>query len=183
MTTVNKCDWRIAYTRKIIITLSNAINEIYKQTDFDGEEYLIDEKREIVDNLIGMAFIVAQLYVTGTIADAKLFAKSTDQIGKAFLLRKYSELIPKTNVTKMELCDAFANYYKHHEEWVRWSKNDKNQKTIEILLAVGLEEFGEVPLGKVIELLLTTEHNFTLDPLISIIIDWRSTVMDSIIEE
>ena len=75
-----------------------------------------------------------------------------------------------------------ANYIKHHEGWKNWSGNGKlrNRNTVEILRAVGIDQDGIDPIQMAIELLLPTDKNFDLEPLIWLIINWRSRVMSSI---
>jgi hypothetical protein len=80
---------------------------------------------------------------------------------------------------------VYANYYKHHEEWN--GVNSKNKDTIQTLSSAGIEVFSdkgymiEVPFGRIIDLLLTSEKGIDLTILLIIITDWRNRVMSSII--
>ncbi len=146
----------------------------------------IIEKENVIENIIGMAFLTSQTYINGTIADIKFFSIKPDEINKWLLFKKYGKLLPGNNVTSIELCYAYANYYKHHEEWK--SITGRNRDTIETLTSAGIEIFSnkgymiEVPFSRIIDLLLTTEKGIELNVLINILSEWRNLVMASIIQ-
>ncbi len=70
----------------------------------------IIEKENVIENIIGMAFLTSQTYINGTIADIKFFSIKPDEINKWLLFKKYGKLLPGNNVTSIELCYAYANY-------------------------------------------------------------------------
>src|SRR5207249_3385166 len=55
------------------------------------------------------------------------------------ILRFGSRKIGKSGRTAVEVIDAFANYFKHHEEWVgNWTKlSGQNAKTAQAIMSVG----------------------------------------------
>ena len=72
MTTFHDKDWRISSTSKIIRTLSDSINDIYRNREGEKDIYRTKEETGLIDELIGISFIVVQIYVNGTLADIKL---------------------------------------------------------------------------------------------------------------
>jgi len=178
-------DWRISYIEKIINHLSDALAEIYTTTTYEIEATRILEKERIIENIIGMGFITCQIYITGTISDANLFSEK--KLGKRELMRDNGELIPGTSVTRVELCDAYANYYKHHEDWKEI--NEKNKYTIQTLESAGIEVFNdskemiEAPFTRILEVLLPTGKGTDLSVLIPPISDWRNRTLSKILEK
>ena len=146
-------DWRISSTTRLLRTIKETINEVYTKIQNEKETYIIEDGIEFMEELLGIAFVVAQTYITGVIADAKIVAMRSKKVDKETLLRDYSEKVIDYDITKMELCDAMANYYKHHDEWNDWSKPGRHQKTISILHAVGINQFDGVPYDRVMGLL------------------------------
>jgi hypothetical protein len=179
-------DWRIVYIQKIINSFSNVLKEVYRLPieNIEGEKAL--EKERIIENIIGMTFLTSQIYISGTIADVKLFSKKHDKIKKSLLLKDFGVPLPGTSVTSVELCDAYANYYKHHEEWV--AINERNRDTIQTLTSAGIEIFSdknqmiEVPFSRIIDLLLVNKNGIDLNGLLLILSDWRNRVFASIIK-
>ena len=142
------------------------------------------EKERVIENIIGMAFLTSQIYISGTIADVKFFSRKPDKINKELFLKKFGDPLPGRNVTSIELCDAYANYYKHHEDWV--DVDSRNRKTIQILTSAGIEVVSdkrhmiEVPFSRMIDLLLATENGIELDVLLIILSNCRNRVFASI---
>jgi len=93
-------------------------------------------------------------------------------------MRTGSPNIAGANVTKVRVIDAFANYFKHHEEWpaVDWSALPPREKaTADVITAAGAEQrssrnfrAGAKALG-----------NANLDNLVAFaeaVIEWRENV-------
>jgi hypothetical protein len=177
-------DWRISYIEQIINHLRNALDEIYKTKTGEMDVNRVLEKEQIIENVIGMVFVTCQMYISGTISDANLF--SQHKLGKRELLKNNSELIPGTSITYVELCDAYANYYKHNEEWKiidKW-----NFDTIQTLESAGIKisldrnEMVEVPWTRILEILLPIEKGNDLSALLPPISDWRNRTLSKLVE-
>ncbi len=186
----NKYDWRISYIREIINSLSDVLKELY-QKPID-EISARHEKDKLIENIIGMAFLTSQIYISGTIADAKWFSQEPKNIKKKRLLEDYGKLLPGTDITSITLCDAYANYYKHNEEWIGKSIDELEQnavKTIRTLNSAGIDipleegDMVEVPFSRIIDILLTTSKGLDLSALLSILSEWRSQVMNSVLKQ
>jgi hypothetical protein len=77
----------------------------------------------------------------------------------------------------VELCDAIANYFKHHDEWRSSSATGCNQKTASVLRAAGIQENDEFPCRKTADLLWSNNDGSDLEPLLSLISNWREAVI------
>ena len=84
-------DWRKSSTARIFQALSDALREAHRDFDHAQEEYLADDIQQYAENLFGIAFVAAQVYVAGTISDAIQLAGSKAQLTKDRLLREYSD--------------------------------------------------------------------------------------------
>jgi hypothetical protein len=177
MTSFYEIDWRIASTHKILHTLSESINEINKQLDLAKEEWEIEDGVFQIEELLGVTFVVAQTYITGTVADVNRITKSPTKIKKELLLNKSNEFIIGSNITKLELCDGMANFYKHREEWTDWSIPGKNQKTIFVLNSVGIEQTDVIPFDKAVGLLWPEKKEIDHKLLATLLSEWRKQII------
>jgi hypothetical protein len=188
----NPLDWRISYFRKIINTFSDVLAEVY-QTHFENlEPNKIIEREKLIENIIGMGFLTSQIYISGTIADAKMFSQEPENITKKRLFKEYGKLLPGTDITSIALCDAYANYYKHNEEWIGKSIDQLRSnaiETIRTLNSAGIDvlpeenRMVEVPFSRIIDLLLITRKGVELSVLLSILSEWRSRVINSVLRK
>jgi hypothetical protein len=173
MTSIYEVDWRYSPTEQVLSAISVGLNEVAtKVVPVD-----IDEALEQWESLLGIAFVMAQTYITGTVSDVNKITRSSPPLKKVDLLKKFSRLISGTKVTGALLIDAIANYYKHHDEWPDWSPVGARKSTIEVLNEVGIHEHDSHPCRKAANMLLTPPDSFDLKPLFSIIVDWRKNVI------
>jgi hypothetical protein len=132
------------------------INDAAK-TD-NGEEIaeVTAEQRMLIENLLGCAFIAAQTYIELVVARTVWLRQRVKKQGHHDLkttnddkhkIIQYSDLVPNTTYSKIELINAFANYFKHHEGWlpkwddtIRQDKKYKAKYTIHIIRTVGASE-------------------------------------------
>ena len=96
-------DWRIAYIRQIINSFSKVLNEVYQMPIENIETEKRLEKERVIENIIGMAFLTSQIYISGTIADVKFFSRKPDKINKELFLKKFGDPLPGRNVTRSHL--------------------------------------------------------------------------------
>jgi hypothetical protein len=172
-------DMRISSTSQIINSISETINKVSKEMEYQKEQYFIEESILLLEDLYGITFVVAQVYITGTVSDIKTIGKGVKNISKELLLNQYSELLPGNKITKMELCDALANYCKHHDEWGNWSSSGRHQKTVSILNSVGINQFESIVFDQAIGLLWPENKNYDINQLIILLEDWRKRVVAS----
>ena len=94
-----------------------------------SEEYrdaVADEESAVIESIIGAAFVVAQTELNSVIAyvgHLHAFAKARGQVlcstdgSKPDIRRFGSPVVGQTRYTRIDLINAFANYFKHHDEW------------------------------------------------------------------
>jgi hypothetical protein len=182
MTTRYEFDWRYSSIQRIFESLSQGLKSV--EHDLDESEqsselyFDADMALDHADGLFGIAFVTAQTYITGVVSDANKVAKSGIQFKKDQLLRDYGDYLPKLTVTKLEFCDAMANYFKHHDEWANWSGTGHSQKTITILRTVGIREDDNHPCVGAANVLLPKD-DWNLAPLLQILARWRKLVIEA----
>lgn len=159
------------------------MQDIDKEMEDAHEDYQVDNGIEQIESLLGIGLVVAQTYIAGTVADANRIIKPPKRLSKETLLKLYSDNVPNTNVTQLELCDAMANYFKHHDEWSDWSAAGRHQKTIAVLRAVGIEQFGGIPFDTAMAVLWPGYKGLSLDPLVELLVNWRAKVIEACLQE
>jgi hypothetical protein len=183
MTTRYEIDWRYSSIQRIFESLSQGLKSV--EYDLDEAEqsselyFDADMALEHADGLFGIAFVAAQTYITGVVSDANKVAKLGIQLKKNQLLKDYSDFLGGLTITKLEFCDAMANYFKHHDEWAHWSSGTgQNQKTIAILRTAGIREDDSYPCVSAANILLS-EDNWDLAPLLLMLSSWREVVIEA----
>jgi hypothetical protein len=180
MTTRYELDWRHSSVQRIFESLSQGLKSVEHDLDESGQSrelyFDADMALDHADGLFGIAFVTAQVYITGAVSDANKVAKSGIQFKKDQLLRDYSDCLSGLTITKLEFCDAMANYFKHHDEWANWSGTGHSQKTISILRVVGLKEDDSYPCVSAATILLSKD-DWDLAPLLQMLSSWRAVVI------
>src|SRR5437870_3746125 len=130
-------DWRIEPLHAVIVGIDAGLAgigaRIDKELGFDGLT-----ASEHAEPLLGLGFVAAQTYVLGTAQDLNAIRRSR---GKSALDKsecyKCDAITLKETVTRIELINAVANYFKHHDEWWRgWPDRQDTQ----ILSQVGITQ-------------------------------------------
>jgi len=179
MTSIYEIDWRLNSTERILANLGNAITDLVQELDELDEQYQIDDTLELIENCLGIAFVIAQHYIIGTVSDANRIIKSHNILTKESLLRMCDDRISSSEITRMELCDAMANYYKHHEEWGKWAEAGRHQRTVSVLNSAGIKEKDIFPCGEAFALLWPGARESNLNPFVQLITSWRARVIDT----
>ena len=94
------------------------------------------------------------------------------------MLKLHSPLLDGTSITQMQLCDAIANYYKHHEEWGGWSRTRRNEETFDVLVAAGFTAVDVYHCTKAAGLLFGNSGRYC-DALFEMITVWRDAVVEN----
>lgn len=170
-------DWRFSSTKHIFQALSDGLKDVQRDFSEAQEEFEIDDALEHTESLLGIAFVTAQTYIAGTVSDAYKLKGSGRKPTKERLLKDYGDRLAGSAVTRMELCDAIANYFKHHDEWNSWSGPGCHEKTVFILRAAGIEENDDFPCRKAADILWSNNDGSDLEPLLSLISSWREAVI------
>ena len=173
----NEFDWRLDSTTAVFNAISRAILETQARFAGVNEDYETDLGIAVIEDLLGLAFVAAQAYIAGTISDARKIAKRAPSLTKQGLLRIGSATIADTTTTCMELIDAVANYYKHHDEWSCWDKPGPHQKTVEVLRCLETDDFEPFICIRAAEALHHGVEGAELQTLLSLITGWRQVVI------
>jgi hypothetical protein len=94
------------------------------------------------------------------------------------LLETGSANVAKSKYTEIQIIDAFANYFKHSDQWpLDWSKADGQSKdTIEIIQSVGAQPGSSGNMRTGAEALGCPTYN-NLDSLLDKITQWRDELV------
>jgi hypothetical protein len=170
-------DWRWSSTKRVFQALSDGLRDVRRDFDDAQEDHQLDDALEHTESLLGIAFVTAQTYIAGTVSDANKLLRGGTKITKEQLLKVYGNRLGELLVTDVELCDAIANYFKHHNEWGSWSTAGRNQKTVSILRAAGIQETDQFPCSGAADILWSNNDGPDLEPLLVIISNWRKSVI------
>jgi hypothetical protein len=163
---------------------------ITKATNSGDEEYAssaTDEECDVIEALLGIAFVAAQTEITATIARVKHlherfqrdFPRSnlTTTTGVNSNILQAANPVIKTPYTAVEILNAFANFFKHGDEWdPEWRHGTPQQlRTIAILraasavpLSTGNLRTGATALG--------IDWSLSVRGLIDIVKNWRKNL-------
>lgn len=159
-----------------------------------GYESFVDDKCEEIEGLLAVAFVVAQTHVTQVVSRAMrvldaAVASGTPLAGfgskkewKQQLLRCGSALVPQTPYTQVEVLNAFANYFKHHEEWRGpWAeiKDGLASFTVKVITAAGASQGSTGNFRSGAEALGNKTYQ-DLGAFVAIISGWRAQVTDAL---
>jgi len=126
------------------------LDTVAMKANQDWLEIVTDEETEIIENLLGTAFVVCQTHITLVVSSVKrlhkVFQKSEGrplsglEESKDKIMRLGATPMGTSAYTDIQVIDAFANYFKHLEEWPHdWTKLKRGlqQKTGDIIVSAG----------------------------------------------
>lgn len=106
---------------------SDIIDRAVESGSEDYPEIVTDEEVEIIENLLGTAFVICQTHITCVVSRAKklhtFFQVREGRVlgaldnSKSAILKRGADVIPGSAYSSIEVIDAFANYFKHRDEW------------------------------------------------------------------
>ncbi|MEK7782021.1 MAG: hypothetical protein AAB370_11030 [Verrucomicrobiota bacterium] len=130
----------------------SAIDQATKSQDADYLEAVVGDECAVLENLLGAAFVTCQAEITAVVshamrihADAKAQGhnlSSSDGTKNGIL--SIGQPIPGSTHTNVQVIDAFANYFKHCEEWDQsWTAlAGRSKQTMDVISAMGAVEYG-----------------------------------------
>jgi hypothetical protein len=133
----------------LAISKSNSlINQVETEKEASQREkdWIIDDECDIVEHLLGTAFVLCQAYITSVcsvIRKNHSIAKShgislTTTEGTRPNIMRFGFSGNNDAPSEIEIINAFANYFKHRDEWDRdWKKLKQGKETAEIIERVG----------------------------------------------
>ena len=116
----------------------------------DYADAVADEETEKIEALLGAAFILCQIHITSVVSRVitvrcffnnreKRALPGPDASDKRSILIQGAQPIHDSGYTDVQAIDAFANYFKHRDEWAPTWQGLTNiqEKTREIVYALG----------------------------------------------
>lgn len=139
--------------REAIAKCTKTIEEAETTSNEEYISFVIEEETALVENLLGTAFVLCQSYIAFVVSRVKALHKSCEKIGvqlsttdgsKTDIMRFGNQLLLGTQYSQVQAINAFANYFKHHEEWKgHWEQlKGKPAGTVQVLLETGAKQFS-----------------------------------------
>jgi hypothetical protein len=170
---VNEFDFRYDWTSVILDALESGFKIVQQKAD--AEPWLDGLwQMEHAEGVLGIAFIVAQAYILGTVEDLNRIRESEKKssVSKIDIYSDVPQLL-SNNVSSILLINSIANYYKHHDEWDSWPTN----LTGEVLGNVGIRKGTEFPCHVAAAKLWGENEIGNLKTLLEIISKWREYIL------
>jgi len=174
---MREIDSRQSSVRQILFALSQGLDANAQRVNDGGD---VDDALEYQNDLCGIAFVTAQAYITTVVADVNALRGTRSRVNKHELLELASPIVADTGLTRMQLCDTMANYYKHRDEWVDWT-DPSARRTTELLRAAGFTHGNRHLCTTVATLLFGNVEIESLVPLVDMLSSWRVAVIASAI--
>lgn len=128
---------------------SDRVDSLSDEGDVEWAEQVAEDEAETVERLVGIAFTICQVYITGIVSRVmrlhefagrfRVKLRTTDGT-KSGIVRSCSKQVAGSLISQVQLIDQGANYAKHREEWrgTEWlALSGRSRKTADALLAVG----------------------------------------------
>ncbi|MEK6325284.1 MAG: hypothetical protein AABN33_26895 [Acidobacteriota bacterium] len=151
-------------------------------------DVVIDSETEMIETHLGTAFVVCQTYVTSIVSSVMALHKFrkketgvdllTTKGNKVSIISFGSHFIKGSCYTEIQTIDAFANYFKHRDEWQQpWSTLSRpaQRHTIQVLLAAGGEEGSTGNLRTGAEVLGNSEYK-NVHVFTAILTNWCNNI-------
>lgn len=181
MANFREIDYRRNWLSQLFSALTVMMSDIDQRLENDGH-YDGTDAREDTESILGIAFIAAQTYIAGTVADINAILKTSRQpLDKSDILKPKELLLLDVvsiagGVSRTQLVYEIANYHKHHDEWEEWSVNDRNRQTIKILNGCGIHKGTTHHCYEAAALLWPEEQLGKFCYLLNLLVDWRERV-------
>lgn len=178
--------------------IKEAGREINSLKPDDHEGYIdavVDEECEVIEQLLGTSFVVCQTYITGVVSrviglhqlhtrqDSSNPLTTTDG-SKTAIMKFGAKRVGKTPYTAPEIINAFANFFKHREEWRgAWEKLTGNQRyTAQTISKAGAKRGSSGNLRTGAEVLGNRNYSDTLK-FAKIVSDWAKKLESGYVSE
>jgi hypothetical protein len=170
-----------------VATCSETIAQAEQSGNQDYIDAVVDDQCAVVENVIGAAFVASQADLTATISHVKRLHARANTDGhvltssdgrKAGILRLGNALQPGLPYSDVEVINAFANYFKHHDEWnAPWTTlTGQSKETADTIMAFGATEGSTGNLRQATRALGVTDSR-DLVSLSGLIERWRQTIV------
>lgn len=168
---------------------SQNITTAEETKDDEYISFVVDDECEIIESLLGAAFVSCQAIINAI--SAKVISIHERALSEGHTLattdgKKHSILsfggdrLLLSNYSQVQTINAFANFFKHGDEWSNSWENEtgQNRFTIDILVAAGASQGRTGTLRTGIKSLGINEYAELLE-LSKIIEKWTNTLIDA----
>lgn len=176
---IREIDWRIDTLEYVVVGIDADLAAIDTRIGnpewYDGGHALDD-----VEPLLGLGLVAFQTYAAGTVSDLNQIRRSR---GKTALTKRhcYNHDSAKVNgvVTRIQLINSAANYFKHHDEWDLWPTGKQiGAQDVKNLALLGITQRTEHPCIKAVELLSGTSWKMIV--VHQIVREWRAYIFSEL---
>ena len=169
----HEMDFRIDPLHDVIIGIEAGLTAIQKRLEEDDGDGIV--ALEHAEPLLGLGFVAVQTYALGTFCDLNRIRECS---GKSIVTKTdcYASdtILVKGKATRIQVINATANYFKHHDEWSQWPTNE----TTKILASVGIVKNTEFACVEATRLLCG--QTLKLIVLHQIVKEWRNHVFSTL---
>jgi hypothetical protein len=167
---IHEIDWRIEPLHDIIVGIEAGLTTIRQRLEEEDDDGIT--ACDHAEPLLGLGFVAAQAYVLGTWTDLNHIRSDSAKIPISKSDCYASDSIKvRDGITRIHVINAAANYFKHHDEWTAWPKNE----TARILASIGITKDTEFPCIHTVQLLCGPAWRLIV--LHQIVKEWREHVI------
>lgn len=159
-----------------------------KTKDPEWRDAIVDDECDVIENLLGSAFVVCQNQISAVVSGAwkaRDFAIKNNRPFTAFArpedIRAMAKpLSSSCAYSKVEAIWAFGNYFKHREEWDHfdWAKlTGQAVKTVPVIQAAGAESGSTGNLRTGMEAIIGNSKYENLQALSEILRKWAEKAL------
>lgn len=163
-------DWRSEPLRDALTGLEHALQSVEirmsEEPWFDGEAAL-----DHAETVLGLVLVAAQSYALATWTDLNRLRSSEGRVQLVKLRCCATDTAAVApGVTRIQLVNAAANYFKHHDEWLSWPDNE----TTRSLAAAAITDATGHPCAEAMRLLCG--ESWSMSCLHQLLVEWRAHV-------
>jgi len=165
------------------------IDEAQDSGDADYAQAVTDSECEHIEHLLGTMFVVCQGLITRVVSRVKRLHELCDRLGpqlrttngeKWEIMALSHDPRPLGTYSKVQIIDAFANYFKHRDEWrFDWDcPDDRAKRTVQVIGASGATAGSTGNFLRAARL-LGLEQYHDLRPVLRTLKAWTDLVFES----
>ena len=166
---IHEIDTRIDQLYDVIVGIEAGLKAVGQRLE-DEEGFDGITANEHAETLLGLGFVAAQAYAIGTWCDLNRIRNNSGKPNVSKMDCYAADTIRVKGKTRIEIMNATANYFKHHDEWSQWPTNE----TTRILASVGITDKTESPCVQAIRRFSGSTWELILLP--QIVKEWRTHV-------
>lgn len=192
-------NYRLGLVREALSALQEGVKRCSEQIESarasgceDHADLVTDEACDVVETLLGSAFMVCQTHIAQVVSEVIELHKTalkprngnpgatlrTTTTKKADIMRHGCPVVGATDVTVIEALNALANYFKHRDEWpTNWnSAKPLTSETIRVINAIGVSQFSTGNLRTGSEALGNTDYQ-SMNVFANLLENWHDELM------